>query len=372
MQYAAEHDETLYRLRERVKELTALHKTARLLQDDGRPESEVLADVVELLPRAWQYPEIAAARVVFGPHDVSSRDFRATKWMQREQIRSRSGEQSWIEIAYLEERPDADEGPFLSEERDLIRSLAEMLRAYFQHRLSAAEIRTAHDSLERQVAERTQDLRRLAAELSLAEARKDRELATDLHDNLIQEFAFMKLRIMQFRGDAVFCGFEQRFDEIIALIERAIRFTRKVTFEISSPILYEIGLKAALESLAEQTAERHGIRVTVHGELSMEPTEAVKVTLFRCVQELMANACKHAGARSLAISLATNEHDEQISVRDDGVGFNAEVVVAGASSSGFGLFSIRERLRYFGGSMTIDSAIGLGTTVHLRLPRELP
>jgi hypothetical protein len=59
-------DEILHKLGERVKELTALHRTARLLQDNQRPAADVIRDVVELLPDAWQYPEITAARIRFG------------------------------------------------------------------------------------------------------------------------------------------------------------------------------------------------------------------------------------------------------------------------------------------------------------------
>ncbi|MBL0060896.1 MAG: hypothetical protein IPP40_05250 [bacterium] len=249
-------DLTLHKLQERVKELTALHKTARLLQDDDRSMRDVLRDVVALLPAAWQYPEIAAARICFRNVDESSSGFQTTPWIQSAKFTPLLGEDGILQIVYLEERPTEDEGPFLAEERELVDSVAEMLRSYVQHKL-------ANENLELQVQERTSELRRLATELSLAEARKNREIAVDLHDHVIQEFAFIKLRAQQFRGDAVFCGFENRFDEIIALIERAIQFTRRLTFEISTPILYELGLSAALEWLAEHYEQHHKLSTKV-------------------------------------------------------------------------------------------------------------
>ncbi|MBK6910745.1 MAG: sensor histidine kinase [bacterium] len=365
---------TLHKLQERIKELTALHQTARLLQNDDRPEHELVQDVVSVIPSAWQYPEIAVARISCGALVVSSPGYQTSNWSQVSSFRVGPHVEGKVEVCYLEERPPADEGPFLAEERDLIDSLADLLRSYFQHKQSAAEIRAANDGLERLVVERTRDLRRLATELSLAEARKDRELAADLHDHVMQEFAFIKLRIMQFRGDAVFCGFEQRFDEIIALVERAIKFTRRMSFELSTPMLYELGLVAALEWLGEQVSQRHNVVVHVHqGTAGADASlpEALRITLFRGVQELLTNAVKHAAARSLDVTVQRHSGAVEVIVKDNGRGFDSDSALRNATaSSGFGLFSIRERLRHFGGALTVHSIIGTGTTIAMRVPLE--
>ena len=357
-------DLTLHKLQERVKELTALHKSARLLQDDERPMRDVLHDVVALLPAAWQYPDIATARVNLGDIVEASPGFRETTWMQSSRFIPRPGQEGFVQIAYLEERPAEHEGPFLAEERDLIDSLAEMIRSYVQHKL-------ANENLELLVQERTSELRRLATELSLAEARKNREIAVDLHDHVIQEFAFIKLRAQQFRGDAVFCGFENRFDEIIALLERAIQFTRRLTFEISTPILYELGLTAALEWLAEHYDQHHKLSTKVKlSSASPNLPEAVNITLFRCVQELLTNCVKYAQAKAVIIETKIEGHWYVVTVRDDGIGFDTAKLMQPAVREGFGLFSIRERLRHFGGSMILESTIGKGTTVKLSVPVE--
>jgi signal transduction histidine kinase len=148
-----------------------------------------------------------------------------------------------------------------------------------------------HREAQRRIDEDQSRLRRLATELSLAEARERREIAVALHDEIIQEFAFVKLRIGQFRGDAVFYGFERSLEEILALLERAILQTRRLTFDLSPPVLYDLGLGAALEWLAERYLQRHRLRV----ELDLDPDrstsipEAVRVTLYKCVQELLTN-----------------------------------------------------------------------------------
>ncbi|MCB9366131.1 MAG: ATP-binding protein [Calditrichaeota bacterium] len=368
---SATTDSTPHKLRERIKELTALHRTARLLQDDVRSVEDVLRDVVALLPEAWQFPEVAAARIQFGSLSLSSPGFRPTAWMQSAVFESRADQTGVLEIAYLEERGQEVEGPFLSEERELIDSLAEMLCSYLKRKLADEELRLAQHDLEQLVEERTRDLRRLAAELSLAEARKNRDIATHLHDNVVQEFAFMRLQIQKFRGDAVFCGFEQRFDEIIALLDRAIQFTRKLTFEISTPILYELGLPEALEWLCEQFETRHDMRIrAIVPKRGVELSEDQRIILFRCTQELLTNAVKYSHATLISVSLEITDESVSVQVKDNGVGFDLRTVAPGAKiPEGFGLFSIRERMRYVGGQLLLQSGKDFGTTATLLMPR---
>ena len=216
-------------------------------------------------------------------------------------------------------------------------------------------------------------LRQLATDLSLAEERERREIAVALHDNIIQELAFIKLRVAQFRGDAVFCGFERNLEEILMLIEGAIQSTRRLTFSISPPILYELGLAAALEWLAEQYEKRHHLRVESQLQApSKKLPEALAVTLYKCVQELLTNAVKYAESSQVRLKLKARHDQLCITVRDDGIGFDIkQLETAAGPERGFGLFSIRERLRCFGGEMRVESAISKGTTVTLTVPLEI-
>jgi signal transduction histidine kinase len=386
-------DPTLHKLQERVKELTALHRTARILQDETRPSRDVVREIVALLPAAWQYPEVAEARIRFQDISEATPRFRETAWMQTARFVTRSQDEGVIEIAYLEERLPEDEGPFLAEERDLIESLADMLSSYFQHQLADKEIQAARDNLEELVRTRTEDLarevlehrnarlqieeyqnrlRQLATELTLTDERQRREIAVDLHDHIIQEFAFIKLRVLQFRGDAIFCGFERNLDEIVSLLESAIQHTRQLTFEISTPILYELGLSEALEWLAEQYENRHKLKIKLklHDKPKQIP-EAVRVMLFKCVQELLTNVVKYAHASLVTITMKCEYKQLWIEVADNGSGFDVQhLETTGNPHHGFGLFSIRERLKYFGGEMNLQSAIGKGTTVGLSVRLE--
>lgn len=116
-------------LRERIKELNCLYRLARLAAD--RPESldDVLPRVVDLLPPAWHYPEIVVAEIVLDGKTFRSRDFRTTPWAQSAQIVTPDGLVGKVSVLYLEERPPADEGPFLREERILLEAVAERLGA---------------------------------------------------------------------------------------------------------------------------------------------------------------------------------------------------------------------------------------------------
>jgi len=352
------------RLQERIKELTALHRTAGLLQDIERPLEEVMPLVSALIPPAWQYPEITEGRIRCGELIWATPGFQETPWRQRGKFRLRDGETGEIEVVYLEKRPTADDGPFLSEEFELIRSLAEMLRAFFQHRRDDAAILASNERLEGQVAERTASLRRLAAEVSLAEERERRRIAEDLHDHLGQGLALIKLRLKALRGDAALGGHDLALDELVDLSDQAIRYTRGLTMELSPPMLYELGLGPALEWLGEKIARKHGLRVRVRASGRLALPDDLKVMLWKSARELLHNVVKHAEATNVKIRLEATDRRVLLEVADDGRGFDSKRARHDAGD-GFGLFSIDERLFQLGGRMELDSAPDRGTRVRL-------
>jgi PAS domain S-box-containing protein len=130
-------------LGERVKELTALQQTARILQDETKTVPELLREISMLVPSAWQYPEVTATRIRFGDLEFKTDGFVTTPWCQRSEFAAGNlkGE---IEVVYLEQRPLEVIGPFLIEEHNLINSLAEMIsstlnRRYAQKALQESE-----------------------------------------------------------------------------------------------------------------------------------------------------------------------------------------------------------------------------------------
>lgn len=361
-------DVILHKLQERVKELTALHRTARLLQDPDRPVADVMQELVSLLPDAWQYPDVAEARIRLPDRDYRTPRFRETAWMQSTEFVAGDAGRGAITVAYLEERPPADEGPFLAEERELIDSLGEMLRSHLRNLRAERARHEQRQRLEAEVGARTTDLRRLASRLTLAEARERRRIAGDLHDHIGQALAFMKLRLRELQGNAVFAGLEDSFDEILVLLDRTIRYTRDLTSDISPPVLYELGLAPALDWLAERFACKQHFRVAFRtGGTPLPVTEGLSVLLYTSAAELLFNAYKYSGEGGAELALLWEAGGVTLAVTDRGVGFDA-AAARPAEADGFGLFSIRERLRDLGGTVDVQSAPGAGCRVTLQVP----
>ncbi len=216
-------------------------------------------------------------------------------------------------------------------------------------------------------------LRRLASELSLAEARERRAIAADLHDHVGQALAFINVKLMRLQGNSVFCGFESDLTDILTLLRQTIRYTRDLTVEISPPVLFELGLLPALEWLAEETECKFGLQTEVSeiGE-RRELVEDVKIILFKAAQELMANTIKHAEATKLIFRTQWQETDLTMIVEDNGRGFDTDILSQQAPAvDGFGLFSIRERLSSVNGSMQVESSRRRGTRVIITMPLDL-
>ena len=128
-------------LKERVKELRVLHKTARILQREDEQLSAIFQCVVQLLPNAWQYPEVAAARIRFDGEQYSTKNYYDAPWRQRGEFSTSSGKSGCIEVVYLEERPSENIGPFLNEEKELLVSLSEMIRVFLENREMKAALK---------------------------------------------------------------------------------------------------------------------------------------------------------------------------------------------------------------------------------------
>jgi PAS domain S-box-containing protein len=137
----AERREALRLLRQRVKELTVIRETARLLDEHRGSDAELLQAVAAVLSAGWQHDDIAAARVALDGLEARTPGFAETPWMQRAAWRLADGRAGVVEIAYLEEQPREADGPFLAGEQDLIATLADMLRTHFERRRAEDALR---------------------------------------------------------------------------------------------------------------------------------------------------------------------------------------------------------------------------------------
>jgi PAS domain S-box-containing protein len=228
----------------------------------------------------------------------------------------------------------------------------------------------AHEELESRVRERTGQLTSLTAELSLAEERERRRIATELHDQVGQTLILSKLKLNSLKHGLSSAEFEALLDEIRNHIGRSIEDIRSLTFQLSPPLLYEVGFEAAVEWLADELAERHGFRVDFRDDGKKKPlNEETRVALYQMVRELIINVVKHADAKRVDISIGRFADRIRVIVSDDGSGFDSEAVQRRLKGNrSFGLFNIRHRTEYLGGEFAIESEIGRGTRITLLLP----
>jgi PAS domain S-box-containing protein len=231
------------------------------------------------------------------------------------------------------------------------------------------------DITDRKVAElalisQREQLRKLATELAMTEERERQNIATELHDTVGQKLAAAKMKLDALAGNPDCCNTCGDLVKAYNLILQAISCIRSLTFEISPPILYMVGFDAAVQSLCEKFEEETGILVdfTEEGETT-SIGKNLRGTLYRMVRELLHNIEKHAAAEHVSVSLRCLADTVEISVEDNGAGFDAaQILLQGNKNNCIGLFSIKQRIEYLGGSMAMASRPGAGSRITLRVP----
>lgn len=221
---------------------------------------------------------------------------------------------------------------------------------------------------ERKLSENYERMRLMSSELARTEERERQQLATELHDRIGQTMAVTKMKLEALQKETPSAETTESLEDIVGIVDQLIRDTRSLTFDLSPPILYILGLAAALEWLAEQHQEKYGLRVSFkkQGKGLNDLNKDRAFVLFRCAQELLVNVTKHARAQSAQVSMKRNAGKTEILVEDDGLGIDPGVIRAPKDwTKGFGLFSIRERLSFMGGRFFIGPLPGGGTRARM-------
>jgi PAS domain S-box-containing protein len=233
---------------------------------------------------------------------------------------------------------------------------------------------TERKKAERKLLDYQAKLKSLASQLSLTEESERRRIAIELHDQIGQGLVFSKIKLDELHQSATSSELTKALDEICNNIGKIIQDTRSLTFDLSSPILNELGFEAAVgEWLDVQVGAKHGIETEFVDDGQQKPLdEDIRALLFRNVRELLVNIVKHAKAHKVKVSIGrVNEHIH-IDVEDDGKGFDsAKVISTAIEDTKFGLFSIRQRLEQLGGQFEIDSEPGRGSKITMTAPLKL-
>jgi PAS domain S-box-containing protein len=208
----------------------------------------------------------------------------------------------------------------------------------------------------------------MSMELSMTEERERRNIASDLHDHIAQALAVTRVELgkisEQASGDA-----SAKLDSMKTRIDQIINDTRSLIFDISPPVLYELGFKEAVDWLAEQFQEQHGIRIIVlAGKQSVQIDQEIRVILFKSVRELLMNVVKHAKATTIEVIITDFEENVHVQVKDDGIGFDASTIHDYLKLASFGILNLTERIKYIGGTIEFSSEQGQGTAVSIIVP----
>jgi signal transduction histidine kinase len=227
-------------------------------------------------------------------------------------------------------------------------------------------LQTERDRLETEVRERTAQLTELAHHLQTAREDERSRLARDLHDELGAlltsaklDAARMKARLAGTAPEAL-----ERLLHLVQTLDSVIALKRRIVEDLRPSALTHLGLVATLEILGREFSERSGLEV----HCALEPVElgpSAEIVVYRFVQEAITNISKHAQARQVWVALATQGAMVDVSVRDDGVGFDSTVKPVSA----YGLLGMRYRVEAEHGTLLVGSEPGQGTRVQMQLPR---
>ena len=215
-------------------------------------------------------------------------------------------------------------------------------------------------------------LQQLASEILVTEEKERRNLAGDLHDSVGQSLMAVKMKMESMLANGPQDERVIPLQEVKVVLDEVVQQVRTLIFNLSPPILYALGLDAALDSLVTRTRIPDGPEIKYIKESEKVWVDHdMSVILFRAVRELLNNAIKYAKARTITIKLTVKDKQLEIVVEDDGAGFNVDEVLTYSSERfGYGLFSIRERLKNHEGSMLIASQEGAGARITLTVPMK--
>jgi PAS domain S-box-containing protein len=240
-------------------------------------------------------------------------------------------------------------------------------RKFFTVILRDVSVRVKAEQALRQSQE---ELKELATAAHQAREQEQSRIARELHDELGQSLTALKMLVASTR-ESVAAGDDHapaKLEKMEALLDRTVAATRRIAADLRPLMLDDLGLIPAVEWLAEDFTQRHGIACELRLEdpdLSLE--DAHETAVFRIVQESLTNVARHARAKRVEVSFSREDSRLTISVSDDGVGFATD---APRSPKSRGLLGMRERAYLLGGEVSVESSPGRGTRVEVSLPLE--
>ncbi len=370
-QTVAQHgEETALALRERAKELSCLYRVSRIIEGSTGSPDDVLQHIAELIPPAWQYPEIASARIVLDGKRYETPGFSEGCQRQASEVVVGGKPRGVVEVIYTENRPHLDEGPFLKDERSLLDAIARQIAVIVEHQEAEEE----RAGLQKQLmhADRLATIGQLAA-----------GVAHELNEPLSSILGFAQLLK---RDPGMPEGARQDVQKIVTaslhareIIKKLLLFARQ-TPTFKGPVDINSVVLGAID-LFRHHFEKEGIELSCVLCPQMPVLAADAGQLTQVLVNLVVNAVQ-AMPEGGRLVVKTHVEDGHVvcSVEDTGVGMTEEVLdrlfvpffttKEVNQGTGLGLPVVHGIVTSHGGAIEVASTSGKGTTFTIRLPIE--
>jgi len=394
-----------HKLKERVKELNCLYGIAKIAQRPRITLDELYQEVINLLPKSWQYPEITCARIIINGKEFKTKNHRETEWKQSSDIMVHGAKAGDVEVSYLEERPELDEGPFSKEERQLIDAVAERLGRITERKRVEQALQEKNEQLDVQNEElrvqgeelmaRHQELVETTEEAARANRLKSEFLANMSHElrtplNVI--IGFSQLLTDEVPGEI---NDEQRqcLDDVLEsgqhllnLINEVLDLARiesgRTALKPETVVLADIIKSLTRSMLPILRPRKQSLDVEI--EEGLPPICADRGKLGQVLRNLVTNSSKFTpDGGKLEIKATSEDGWCRVSVIDNGIGIKKEdkerifepfcqldyAPTNGKSGTGLGLSVVKQIVEKHGGQVWVESEYGQGSQFTFTLPQ---
>lgn len=246
-----------------------------------------------------------------------------------------------------------------------------LTQAFNKMTLSLVENHREREELLIQLKEKEEMRIQLLEKLMTAQEEERKRISRELHDETSQALTSLMVSLKLLESEASVCSVGERLQDMRQVVSQTLDEVHHMARELRPSVLDDMGLIPALERYIRDYEQKYGIEADFHttGFDGQRVSGQAEVALYRIIQEALTNVAKYAQAQSISVLLDWRENWVTAIVEDNGIGFDPGNVTSGPSH-GLGLFGMQERASLLGGSLKIESQLGAGTTVFIKILAE--